>query len=128
MKAAGVDPALDDPAMSRFDARSGARSFDVVVIGAGLAGAAAARISAQQGARVAILEREAVAGMHSSGRNAAMVRSRVAQPAWSDLAWRGAALHRQGFGLRSTPSPGVIRPAVLRRQRIGWLPPSSAHS
>ena len=45
--------------------------FDVIVIGAGIAGASVAHALAPQ-ARVAVLEREAMAGYHSTGRSAAM--------------------------------------------------------
>ncbi len=45
--------------------------FDVLVVGAGIAGASVAHFLAPQ-ARVALLEREALPGMHTTGRSAAM--------------------------------------------------------
>jgi D-arginine dehydrogenase len=45
--------------------------FDVLVVGAGIAGASVAHFLAPH-ARVALLEREALAGMHTTGRSAAM--------------------------------------------------------
>ena len=45
--------------------------FDVIVVGAGIAGASVAHFLAPQ-ARVALLEREALPGMHTTGRSAAM--------------------------------------------------------
>ena len=48
-----------------------ATDFDVIVIGAGIAGASVAHFLAPY-ARVAVLEREAMPGMHTTGRSAAM--------------------------------------------------------
>ncbi len=48
-----------------------ATDFDVIVIGAGIAGASVAHFLAPY-ARVALLEREAMPGMHTTGRSAAM--------------------------------------------------------
>jgi D-arginine dehydrogenase len=48
-----------------------AQEFDVIVIGAGIAGASIARFLAPQ-ARLAIVEREAQPGYHSTGRSAAL--------------------------------------------------------
>ena len=47
------------------------RDFDVIVIGAGIAGASVAHFLAPH-ARVAMLEREALPGLHTTGRSAAM--------------------------------------------------------
>lgn len=49
-----------------------ARSADVVVIGAGIAGASVAYWLAQAGRRVLVLEREDLPGYHSTGRSAAL--------------------------------------------------------
>jgi D-arginine dehydrogenase len=48
-----------------------AQDFDVIVIGAGIAGASVAHFLAPH-ARVALLEREALPGLHTTGRSAAM--------------------------------------------------------
>ena len=48
-----------------------AQDFDVIVIGAGIAGASVAHFLAPH-ARVAVLEREALPGLHTTGRSAAM--------------------------------------------------------
>ena len=70
-----------------------------VIIGAGFAGAATAYHLARRGAReIVILEQERVAGVHSSGRNASMVRQVVAEPALIELTRDGAAF------LRSLPA------------------------
>ncbi len=64
---------------------------DCVVIGCGLAGAATAFQLGRRGMRdVIILEQEATEGYHSSGRNAAMVRQVVRDPAVAELAREGA--------------------------------------
>ena len=68
---------------------------DYVIIGAGFAGAATAYHLARRGAReILILEQEEVPGVHSSGRNAAMVRQVVPDPAVAALAEEGAAFLR----------------------------------
>lgn len=46
--------------------------FDFIVIGSGIAGASVAYRLSQQSARILVLEREAHAGYHSTGRSAAM--------------------------------------------------------
>lgn len=74
-------------------------SFSYIVIGAGFAGAATAYHLALGGARdILILEQEEVPGAHSSGRNAAMVRQVVSDPALAELTAKGAAF------LRALPS------------------------
>ena len=72
--------------------------YDIIIIGAGLAGAATAyhlrARSRQQGTsppRVLVLEQEATAGEHSSGRNAALVRGHLEDAVMAPLAERGAA-------------------------------------
>jgi glycine/D-amino acid oxidase-like deaminating enzyme len=72
-------------------------SHRFVIVGAGLAGAATAWHLARRGVGdVVLLEREAAPGMHSSGRNAALLRERVDHADLQDLATRGAAALRSG--------------------------------
>ena len=67
-----------------------------VIIGAGFAGAATAYHLAMAGEKdILILEREPIAGTHSSGRNAAMVRQIVPDHAISGLARASAAFIRK---------------------------------
>jgi D-arginine dehydrogenase len=74
-------------------------SSDCVIIGAGFAGAATAYHLARRGvADIILLEQEAIPGFHSSGRNAAMIRQCVSEPALFDLTRDGAAF------LRNLPS------------------------
>src|SRR4051794_10951360 len=70
-------------------------TFQYLIIGAGFAGAATAYQLARRGARdIIILEQEEIAGFHSSGRNAAMIRQCVPDPALSELTRDSAAFLR----------------------------------
>lgn len=77
---------------------------DILIIGAGLAGAATAyhlRIAAIRDpraarTRVVILEKEAMPGLHSSGRNAAFVRELMDEPEHQPLGTTGAGFLRRG--------------------------------
>ena len=65
---------------------------DAVVIGAGFAGLATARELALAGLDVVVVEAEAIPGFHSSGRNAAIARRLIEEPAVAALASRGMEL------------------------------------
>ena len=70
-------------------------SSQYVIIGAGFAGAATAYHLARRGVKdILILEQERVAGVHSSGRNASMVRQVVPEPTLMPLTREGAAFVR----------------------------------
>ncbi|MFQ5850559.1 MAG: NAD(P)/FAD-dependent oxidoreductase [Candidatus Binatia bacterium] len=70
-------------------------SAQYVIIGAGFAGAATAYHLARSGASgIVILEQEGIAGVHSSGRNASMVRQVISEPSIAALAQEGAAFLR----------------------------------
>jgi D-arginine dehydrogenase len=67
-------------------------SCDYLIVGAGFAGAATAYHLTRGGITdILLLEQEAIPGFHSSGRNAAMIRQCVSDPALSELARDGAA-------------------------------------
>ncbi len=84
-----------------------------VIIGAGFAGAATAYHLARRGVKnILILEQEKVAGVHSSGRNASMIRQVVPENAVMRLAKEGAAF------LRGLPSDW---PIAVDFQRNGSL-------
>lgn len=84
-------------------------SFRHVIIGAGFAGAATAYHLARCGVKgILVLEQEKIAGVHSSGRNASMIRQVVPEPAVMNLAKDGAAF------LRSPPADWPI-PVDYRR-------------
>ncbi|MBL4849651.1 MAG: FAD-binding oxidoreductase [Planctomycetes bacterium] len=68
------------------------RRYDVVVIGAGLAGGAFAWALARRGQSVLVVEREARAGVHASGRNAGLVRRIEASSSVARLSREGASL------------------------------------
>jgi glycine/D-amino acid oxidase-like deaminating enzyme len=73
------------------------RTHEVVIVGAGLAGAATAFHLRRAGvADVVLLEREGVPGVHSSGRNASLLRERVDHPDLQPMAHEGAAALRSG--------------------------------
>ncbi|MBI2343867.1 MAG: FAD-binding oxidoreductase [Deltaproteobacteria bacterium] len=80
-----------------------------VIIGAGLAGAATAYFLAKsQRVRVTLLEREGQAGIHASGKNAAMARQFVLDPTILPHALRGTAfLYHPDPAVAETP---LIRP------------------
>ena len=66
-----------------------------LIIGAGFAGAATAYHLTRQGKTdILLLERESIPGFHSSGRNAAMIRQCVSDPALTRLARDGAVFLR----------------------------------
>jgi D-arginine dehydrogenase len=72
-----------------------AESFDVVIVGSGFAGAATAFfLSRRRGLRILVLEQEPTAGVHSSGRNAALVRQACGDSRLDALAAEGAAFLR----------------------------------
>ncbi len=70
---------------------------DILIVGAGFAGAATAYHLARAGrSGILILDREATPGVHSSGRNAAIVRQHVEDAAVEPLMAEGAAVLRDG--------------------------------
>ena len=94
---------------------------DTVVIGAGFAGAATAYHLTGLGVTdVLLLEREAIPGFHASGRNAAMIRQCVPDPALAELTRDGAAF------LRNLPSdwPAPVQfkqsGSLLLGSKTGW--------
>ncbi|MEE9143711.1 MAG: FAD-dependent oxidoreductase [Candidatus Binatia bacterium] len=88
-------------------------SSQYVIIGAGFAGAATAYHLSRRGIReILVLEQEKMAGFHSSGRNAAMVRQVVSEPAMATLTREGAAF------LRDLPADW---PVPVKFQQCGSL-------
>ena len=73
------------------------KDVDILIVGAGLAGAATAHHLARKTRRsLLVVEREAVPGVHSSGRNAAIVRERPEDVALAGMMREGAAALRDG--------------------------------
>ncbi len=74
-------------------------STHYVIVGAGFAGAATAYHLTRSGVSdIIILEQERSAGVHSSGRNASVIRQLIPDPSMASLAQEGAAF------LRNLPS------------------------
>ncbi len=66
-----------------------------VIVGGGIAGAATAYMLASRGVRnVVILEREYIPGAHSTGRNAAILRSLIPDPVLRGIARESASFYR----------------------------------
>jgi len=88
-------------------------SAEYVIVGAGFAGAATAYHLARSGARdILLLEQENRAGVHSSGRNASMIRQVVGDPELTALAREGAAFLR---------NPPADWPSPLQFEQNGSL-------
>ncbi len=72
------------------------RTADVVIVGAGFAGAATAYFLARRGVRnVVLVEREKIPGKHASGRNAALAFTALEDAAEARLAREGLEFLRQ---------------------------------
>ncbi|MEZ5987842.1 MAG: FAD-dependent oxidoreductase [Planctomycetota bacterium] len=69
-------------------------SFDVVVIGGGIAGASVAWHAARRGLRPLVVERAQAPGTQATAQNAAMIRGLAGNPALRPLAREGAAFWR----------------------------------
>ena len=96
-------------------------SAECVIIGAGFAGAATAYHLARRGvADVILLEQEAIPGFHSSGRNAAMIRQCVSEPALFDLTRDGAAFLRNLPGDWPDPVQFKQNGSLLLGSADGW--------
>lgn len=75
------------------------RAADAVIVGAGFAGASAAAALARRGlGRILLLEAEPVAGVHATGRNAALAYSVVDEPVIRSLARAGLEFLRDPPG------------------------------
>ncbi|HEX9792968.1 MAG TPA: FAD-binding oxidoreductase, partial [Planctomycetota bacterium] len=92
----------------------------IVVVGAGLAGAASAWHLARAGARVTVVETEADAGRHASGRNAGILRTAMPDPVL-----HGLAAESRGFYL---DPPAGFADGPLVRGRGVWLAAGPAHA
>jgi glycine/D-amino acid oxidase-like deaminating enzyme len=100
---------------------------DILIIGAGLAGASTACSLRRRGVRdVLVVEQEAFAGVHSSGRSAALVRVRTADPDILAMASEGAGVLRTG-----EPAPFRRTGSILIGQGdedvAGRFPPARGH-
>jgi D-arginine dehydrogenase len=87
---------------------------DVVVIGAGIAGASAAWALAQRSASVHLVEQEALPGHHATGRSAALLNETVGHPVVGALA-------RASAGFLDAPPAGFVDHPLLARRGLLWV-------
>ena len=93
--------------------------FDVVIIGAGMAGATAAAHCAWRGLKVALLEAEETAGYHSTGRSAALWILNYGPPDVRRLSGASRAFFEAHARRRGLPLD-VLR-ANLERAQAGYF-------
>jgi D-arginine dehydrogenase len=95
---------------------------EVVIVGGGLAGAATAYGLTRRGADVLVLETEAVAGVHASGRNAALAYRFIAEPQVRALARRGRDfLAAPPADFEASPTVGALAAALILDGQVDWL-------
>ena len=105
---------------------------DILIVGSGMAGAATAyHLSRRAGRRIVIVEKEATAGEHSSGRNAAFIREYAEDEAVQPMTTEGAGFlrraelatfHKHGSVLLGLGEEEVGRYFPLARGRGRWCP------
>lgn len=104
-----------EPALSRGrGGGDGARRADVVVIGAGIAGASAAWALARRGMEVHLVEREPQPGHHATGRSAALLNETVGHPVVGALA-------RASAGFLAAPPAGFSDHPLLGPRGLLWV-------
>lgn len=86
----------------------------MVVVGGGIAGASAAWALAAGGAEVVLVEQEAQAGHHATGRSAAVTNETVGHPVVGALA-------RAGRPFLDTPPPGFVDHPLLTPRGLLWV-------
>ncbi|WOP16523.1 FAD-binding oxidoreductase [Ottowia sp. SB7-C50] len=96
------------------------QACDVLIIGAGIAGASLAWRLAQGGRRVVWLERETQPGMHSTGRSAAMFMESYGPPGVR-------ALTRAGRDFYLNPPPGFADVPLMTPRRALFVATAEQH-
>jgi len=95
---------------------------DILIVGAGIAGAATAyHLSRSSERRILMVEKEDTPGMHSTGRNAALVREQVENAALQDLATEGASFLRSGK-LADFQASGMVVLGSGEDDLSKWIP------
>ncbi|MYA82635.1 MAG: FAD-binding oxidoreductase [Acidimicrobiales bacterium] len=97
-------------------ARDASDSYDVVVIGGGIAGISAAFTLAQRGRRVAVVEREETLTAHGTGRSAAQFLASYGEPANRRLSAASRAF-------LDSDADGLADSAVLIPRNVLWVAP-----
>jgi len=87
---------------------------DVVVVGGGIAGAAAAWALSRAGARVVLVEQEALPGHHATGRSAAVTNETVGHPVV-------CALARASRPFLDAPPAGFVDHPLLSPRGLLWV-------
>lgn len=97
-------------------ARDVPNSYDVVVVGGGIAGISAAFALAQRGQQVAVVEREETLTAHSTGRSAAQFLASYGEPANRRLSAASRAF-------LDSDADGLANSAVLVPRNVLWVAP-----
>lgn len=100
--------------MSEATSNMQAQQWDIVVIGAGMAGASTAWQLAQAGQRVLVLERETQPGYHTTGRSAALFEEHYGPP-------QVQALTRASRAFYETPPPGFTDVPLLHPRGVMYV-------
>ena len=93
------------------------RSFDVVVVGGGIAGMSAAWALSQRGHRVAVVEREVSLTAHSTGRSAAQFLASYGGPTLRVLSAASRPLLESG-------ADGLVDSELLEPRNVLWVAPA----
>lgn len=93
------------------------RSFDVVVVGGGIAGMSAAWALAGRGQRVAVVEREVSLTAHSTGRSAAQFLASYGGPA-------NRILSAASRPFLETGADGLAESELLESRNVLWVAPA----
>ena len=97
-------------------ARDVSNSYDIVVVGGGIAGISAAFALAQRGMQVAVVEREETLTAHSTGRSAAQFLASYGEPANRRLSAASRAF-------LDSDADGLADSAVLVPRNVLWVAP-----
>ena len=92
-------------------------SFDVVVVGGGIAGMSTAFALAERGHQVAVVEREATLTVHSTGRSAAQFLASYGEPA-------NRLLSAASRAFLDSDANGLADSAVLVPRNVLWVAPA----
>jgi glycine/D-amino acid oxidase-like deaminating enzyme len=106
-------------------------AHQVIIVGAGIAGASTAWALRQVGVKdILILEQNSQAGMHSSSRNAAILRTAIEQPALQRMAIESAEFYRTApasFSEQALIDPVGLFLTADKHSDSTWMP-SAANS